>query len=315
MTGTQEKTKKSLMDRFLNVIERAGNKLPDPVSLFVLLAIVVIVLSAVLGAAGVSATHPGTGKVIKIVNLLSVDGFRMMWSKAVSNFANFAPLAMVLVCVIGSGVAEKSGFLAAFMQKMLGDAAPAVVTFVIIFIGINGNVAGDAAFVVLPPVAGVIFLSMGRHPLLGVFCGFASVAAGFCANVMLGMSDSLVMAEDNELNAQIAETLLEDQGAEVTVVYNGKQAADLFETNPAGTFDAILMDIMMPVMDGLTAARTIRALDRPDAKTIPIIAMTANAFKEDEEKCLEAGMNAHLIKPLDIEKVKQTIEGQVRVHQ
>ena len=72
---------------------------------------------------------------------------------------------------------------------------------------------------------------------------------------------------------------------------------------------------MMPVMDGLTAARTIRALDRPDAKTIPIIAMTANAFKEDEEKCLEAGMNAHLIKPLDIEKVKQTIEGQVRVHQ
>lgn len=131
MNGTQEKTKKSLMDRFLNVIERAGNKLPDPVSLFVLLAIVVIVLSAVLGAAGVSATHPGTGKVIKIVNLLSVDGFRMMWSKAVSNFANFAPLAMVLVCVIGSGVAEKSGFLAAFMQKMLGDAAPAVVTFVI----------------------------------------------------------------------------------------------------------------------------------------------------------------------------------------
>ena len=80
----------------------------------------------------------------------------------------------------------------------------------------------------------------------------------------------------------------------------------------SGTFDAILMDIMMPVMDGLTAARTIRALDRPDAKTIPIIAMTANAFKEDEEKCLEAGMNAHLIKPLDIEKVKQTIEGQVR---
>ncbi len=125
----------------------------------------------------------------------------------------------------------------------------------------------------------------------------------------------LMMAEDNELNAQIAETLLEDQGAEVTVVYNGKQAADLFETNPAGTFDAILMDIMMPVMDGLTAARTIRALDRSDAKTIPIIAMTANAFKEDEEKCLEAGMNVHLIKPLDIEKVKQTIEGQVRVHQ
>lgn len=122
---------------------------------------------------------------------MTVDGFRLMWSKAVSNFSGFAPLGMVLVCVIGAGVAEKSGFLAAFMQKVLGSAAPAIVTFVIIFVGINGNVAGDAAFVVLPPVAGVIFLGLGRHPLLGVFCGFASVAAGFCANMMIGMSDSL----------------------------------------------------------------------------------------------------------------------------
>lgn len=179
------------MDRFLNAVEVAGNKLPDPASLFILLAIIVLILSAVFGSMGVSAVHPGTGKTIKVVNLLTVNGFRMIWSKAVSNFASFAPLGMVLVCVLGAGVAEKSGFLAAFMQKMLKDAAPAVVTWVIIFIGINGNVAGDAAFVVLPPVAGVIYLSMGRHPLLGVFTAFASVAAGFCANIMLGMSDSL----------------------------------------------------------------------------------------------------------------------------
>lgn len=183
--------KKSLMDRFLNTVEAAGNKLPDPATLFILLAVLVLVLSAVFGAMGASAVHPGTHKVIKVVNLLTVDGFRMIWSKAVSNFSGFAPLGMVLVCVIGAGVAEKSGFLAAFMQKVLGSAAPAIVTFTIILIGINGNVAGDAAFVVLPPVAGVIFLGMGRHPLLGVFCGYASVAAGFCANLMIGMSDSL----------------------------------------------------------------------------------------------------------------------------
>lgn len=183
--------KKTLMDRFLNTVEAAGNRLPDPASLFILLAVVVVLLSCVLGTMGTSAVHPGTGKVIKVVNLLSVSGFRMMWGKAVSNFSGFAPLGMVLVCVIGAGVAEKSGFLAAFMQKVLGKAAPAIVTFVIILVGINGNVAGDAAFVVLPPVAGVIFLGMGRHPLLGVFCGFAAVAAGFCANLMLGMSDSL----------------------------------------------------------------------------------------------------------------------------
>lgn len=117
----------------------------------------------------------------------------------------------------------------------------------------------------------------------------------------------LLLAEDNDLNAEIVKTLLTDQGARITLVSNGKQAVDLFQSNPAGTFDAILMDIMMPVMNGLTAAKTIRSLERPDAKTIPILAMTANAFKEDEEKCLAAGMNAHLAKPLDIEKVKQTI--------
>ena len=186
-----EERKKTLMDRFLNTVEAAGNKLPDPATLFILLAFAVLVCSAIFGSMGVSAVHPGTHKVIKVVNLMTVDGFRMIWAKAVSNFSGFAPLGMVLVCVIGAGLAEKSGFLAAFMQKILGSAAPAIVTFAIIFVGINGNVAGDAAFVVLPPVAGVIFLGMGRHPLLGVFCGYASVAAGFCANMMIGMSDSL----------------------------------------------------------------------------------------------------------------------------
>ena len=101
--------------------------------------------------------------------------------------------------------------------------------------------------------------------------------------------------------------LLTDQGAEVKVVYDGKQAVDLFKESPEGTFDAILMDIMMPVMDGITATKTIRAMERPDAKTIPIIAMTANAFKEDEEKCMAAGMNEHLAKPLEEDKVVRAI--------
>lgn len=113
----------------------------------------------------------------------------------------------------------------------------------------------------------------------------------------------LLLAEDNELNAEIAQTLLEDEGAKITVVVDGQQAVDAFQGAPAGTYDAILMDIMMPVMDGLTATRTIRALNRPDAKSIPIIAMTANAFDEDARKCLEAGMNAHTAKPLEIKKL------------
>ena len=117
----------------------------------------------------------------------------------------------------------------------------------------------------------------------------------------------ILLVEDNELNAEIAKTVLEDVGALITRVEDGQQAVELFEEKPAGTFDAILMDLMMPVMDGYTATKKIRSSERSDAKTIPIIAMTANAFQEDAEKCIAVGMNAHLAKPLDIEKVKTTI--------
>ena len=117
----------------------------------------------------------------------------------------------------------------------------------------------------------------------------------------------LLLVEDNELNAEIAATLLEDQGAIITIVGDGKAAVDAFCDHPPGTFDAILMDIMMPVMDGLIATRMIRAFDRKDAKEIPIIAMTANAFEEDVKKCMEAGMNKHLAKPLEIDKVVDAI--------
>lgn len=121
-----------------------------------------------------------------------------------------------------------------------------------------------------------------------------------------------LLAEDNDLNAEIALALLTDQGAKVTVAKDGREALDTFCTEPAGTFDAVLMDVMMPVMDGIAVTRAIRALDRPDAKTIPIIAVTANAFAEDTEKCMEAGMNAHLAKPLDIQKLKQTVCEQMK---
>ena len=117
----------------------------------------------------------------------------------------------------------------------------------------------------------------------------------------------ILLVEDNELNAEIAKTVLEEVGALITRAENGQQAVELFKEKPAGTFDAILMDLMMPVMDGYTATRKIRSLEHSDAKTIPIIAMTANAFQEDAEKCIAVGMNAHLAKPLDIEKMMITI--------
>ena len=109
----------------------------------------------------------------------------------------------------------------------------------------------------------------------------------------------ILLVEDNDLNMEIAEFVLENEGAIVIKAENGKEAVDIFQSSGIGECDAILMDIMMPVMDGLTASRIIRAMDRPDARTIPIIAMTANAFTEDKIKAKEAGMDEHIAKPLD----------------
>lgn len=117
----------------------------------------------------------------------------------------------------------------------------------------------------------------------------------------------ILLVEDNDLNMDIAETVLKDAGASITKAFNGQQAVYAFSKAPADTFDIILMDVMMPVMDGYEATRRIRGLNRLDAKTIPIIAMTANAFAEDVEESRNAGMNEHIAKPLDIGKVKATI--------
>ena len=117
----------------------------------------------------------------------------------------------------------------------------------------------------------------------------------------------LLLVEDNEINTEVAAILLEDKGFSVDKAENGMQALELFKTSNPGTYDAILMDIRMPVMDGLAAAKEIRRLDYGNAKTVPIIAMTANAFDEDLEKSSAAGMNAHLAKPVDAEKLYQTL--------
>lgn len=122
----------------------------------------------------------------------------------------------------------------------------------------------------------------------------------------------ILLVEDNELNMDISEILLTDAGAKVTKAVNGAQAVEFFQNNPPGTFDVILMDVMMPVMNGYEATRAIRALKRQDAAEIPIIAMTANAFVEDVEMAEQAGMDAHLAKPLDVRKMMTVIAKYVK---
>ena len=118
---------------------------------------------------------------------------------------------------------------------------------------------------------------------------------------------NVLLAEDNELNMEIAEFVLESAGANVIKAYNGKEALEIFKESKQGEIDIILMDVMMPVMDGLEAARYIRWSNKENARDIPIIAMTANAFTEDRRRVLEAGMNEHLAKPLESEVLIKTI--------
>ena len=119
----------------------------------------------------------------------------------------------------------------------------------------------------------------------------------------------VLLAEDNDLNAELATILLEDSEMIVTHAADGQEVVDLFANHPAGTYDIILMDIMMPKMDGLQAAKAIRAMqaERPDAEEIPIIALSANAFAEDVQTSLDAGMNGHISKPLNVAEVAKAI--------
>ena len=113
--------------------------------------------------------------------------------------------------------------------------------------------------------------------------------------------------EDNELNMEISLALLKDKNIEVVTAYNGQQGVELFTQSSPGEFNAILMDIRMPIMDGRKATVAIRALDRPDAKDIPIIAMTADAYDDDMKECLAVGMNAHVAKPIDPTSLYKTL--------
>ena len=118
----------------------------------------------------------------------------------------------------------------------------------------------------------------------------------------------ILMAEDVLINAEITKQIVMARGADIEHAENGKIAVEMFEASSIGHYDGVLMDVRMPVMDGLEATAAIRKLDRPDAKTVPIIAMTANAFDEDVQLSLQAGMNAHLSKPVEPERLYQTLE-------
>ncbi len=185
-------SKRTAFGRMLDLIERVGNLLPNPITLFVILAGLVLVASYIFGKLGVSVIHPRTSESIEAVNLLSREGVRRIFTDAVTNFTGFAPLGTVLVALIGIGVAERSGLIAALLRALVTNVPKNLVTATVVFAGIMANVASDAGYVVLPPLAAVIFLGLGRNPLAGIAAAFAGVSAGYSANLLPSTGDVLL---------------------------------------------------------------------------------------------------------------------------
>ncbi len=182
----------SRLDRVLQRVERAGNALPHPTALFALFALAVVVLSAVAARLDLSVIHPGTGKVIQPVSLLTVDGLHRILTNTVSNFTGFAPLGTVLVAMLGIAVAEGTGLLGAALKLLVLSAPPRILTVVLVFAGVMSNAGGEVGYVLLLPLAALVFKAVGRHPVVGLAAAFAGVSGGYSANLLLGTVDPLL---------------------------------------------------------------------------------------------------------------------------
>lgn len=179
--------------RVLDAVERAGNRLPDPVLIFVWLIVAVIALSVVGAAAGWGAVNPVTGQPIRAVSLLSSGNLERLFVEMSRTLTGFAPLGYVLLVMLGAGIAERTGLAGAAMRAAVRGAPAAWLTPIVVFVSIMGNQAADAAFVVMVPLAGALYAAAGRHPIVGMAASFAGVAGGFSANLLPGQLDALLL--------------------------------------------------------------------------------------------------------------------------
>lgn len=198
MTQPSAPPKRSFFDRFLHFVEVGGNALPHPASIFALLAISVLIISWIGHFFGWVAVHPATDEQVHIVNLLSKDGMHRIFLDMVDNYTGFAPLGIVMVALLGIGIAESSGLVGAAIRLLVIKAPSSLLTFVLVLSGILSNMASDLGYVLIIPMAGIIFHAVGRHPIAGMAAAFAGVSGGFSANLMIGTIDPLLAGLSTE---------------------------------------------------------------------------------------------------------------------
>ncbi|MGD8413780.1 MAG: AbgT family transporter [Candidatus Latescibacterota bacterium] len=193
-----------LIPGFLGMIEKGGNALPHPASLFAIMAALAVVVSGITSLFDLSVVHPGTGETIRPNNLFSVSGLHYILTSMVTNFTGFAPLGTVLVAMLGIGIAEGSGLIGAVLRVLVLTAPRRLLTYVIVLAGVISNTASEIGYVLLVPLAGIIFLAAGRHPIAGLAAAFAGVSGGYSANLLLGTIDPLLSGLSQEA-AQIVD--------------------------------------------------------------------------------------------------------------
>lgn len=186
----------------LNIIEKIGNSLPHPATLFAILAILVVFASALGSYWNISVKHPSSGETIQVTNLLSEDGLRWIYTNIFKNFVEFPPLGIVLTAMIGIGIAEGTGLLSVLIKALVLVAPKKLITATIIFAGVMSHTASEAGYIVLIPLSAMVFLALGRHPLAGLAAAFSGVSGGFGANFIIGSIDP-VLAGLSQSAAQI----------------------------------------------------------------------------------------------------------------
>jgi aminobenzoyl-glutamate transport protein len=225
--------------RALGFIERAGNALPHPATLFAIMAVLVVVLSGVAAQFNLAVVHPGTGETVRPVSLFSIPGLHRILTGMVPNFTGFAPLGTVLVAMLGIAVAEGSGLIGAGLRLLVLSAPKRLLTFAIVFAGVMSNTGGEVGYVLLVPLAAMIFLAVGRHPIGGLAAAFAGVSGGYSANLLLGTLDPLVAGLSEEAARIIDPTYTVNPSANYYFM-----AASAFVISTAGTLVTEL--IVMP---------------------------------------------------------------------
>ena len=201
-----EEAKKGGMQKILDVVERVGNKVPHPVVIFLILIAVVIVLSHIFYMMGVAISYqvinPETHKLETTTtaarSLLTADGIRFMFTGVVTNFMNFHAVGVIIVAMVGVGVAEASGLVKALIRKLVIISPSWALTWILVFVGIISSIAADAGYLVLIPLAGAAFISVGRHPLAGLALAFASVASVFLVNILIVPVDGILVGITND---------------------------------------------------------------------------------------------------------------------